>query len=183
MKPTTLTVGKLIACFDLCTSVQFDKTFGRDESEQYAFLEKYRTTFKEVNVLRVFICSGRSFKTTDEEALSFLRHDRLVLIPLIEPPEKAAQQSLLPSQVTDKIYLRIYSHLLYMLWHHLRVFKGENDVNSAAIISFQNTPELTECRDVFARICTPLTDADGKQLLTPIKQTLLHDLERFTVRR
>lgn len=180
MQPSTLTVGKLVGCFDLCTSVQLDKTFGRGASEGYAFLEQYRKTFKEMTVLRVFICSGRRFTIGDSEALSYLRNHQLVFIPLMEP--ETARRNLLPSAVTDKLYLRLYSHLLYLLWQHLRTYRGEEDLKAAAVISFQNVPELTECRDTFSRICTPLTDAYNKPLLTPVKQTLLQDLERFELR-
>lgn len=182
MQPSALTVGKLMGCFDMCTSEQMNSTFGRGTADSdYTFLEMYRTTFSETRVLRVFVCSARSFRIDDAEALSYLKDHNLVFMPLIEPD--TVRHDLLPPDVTRKIYLKVYSHLLYFLWQHLRTFKGAKEVKTAAVISFQNTPELAECRDTFSRICAPFKDANGKQLLAPIKERLLHELElKFSVR-
>lgn len=181
MRPSALTVGELIACFDLCTSEHLYKTFGRDATEEYTFLDQYRTTFRETNALRVFICSGRSFKISEGEAMTYLQNDRLVFIPFIEPDTSC--RNILPIEVTQKIYRRIYSHVLYLLWQHLRTFRGAKDIESAVIISFQDVSELSACRDIFSRTCAPLLDGHGKQLLIPIKKLLLTDLERFYVSR
>lgn len=181
MRPAALTVGELIACFDLCTSEHLDKTFGRDATEEYAFLEQYRTTFRETTAARVFICSGRSFKIGEGEAMSYLQNHRLVFLPFVEP--ETSCRDILPIEVTQKIYLRIYSHVLYLLWQHLRTFGSTEDTGDAAVISFQDVSELSACRDVFSRTCAPLLDVHGKQLLIPIKKILLSDLERFYVPR
>lgn len=182
-----LILGRLMACYDMCTTRYLSRTVGSvsdvptaDTDCRYGFLEQYRTTFRDGRVNRVYFVSARRFKITDGEALDMFQKKRLVIIPLIEP--ETSKRHLVPDPVADRMYVTVYGHVLHLVWQHLRTFRDTKGPKDAVVISFQDVRELEELRRAFSITCYELKDADGKNLLVPIGKSALRDLEKnYTV--
>lgn len=184
-KPSALTLGRLMNCYDTCTKACLDRIVGQDDdtticgdNTRFGFLQHYRNEAKDVPVYRIYLLCAGHFSIKDSEAIEQLRLENLAFIPLIVPGSN--KRHLLPTAVTDRIYVSVYGQVLYTLWDHLRDHLETDDLTSAALISFQNVPELAFIRKVFESRCHELTHITTKQqLLAPIKQELI---DRFNKR-
>ncbi|KAG8270298.1 hypothetical protein J6590_088223 [Homalodisca vitripennis] len=183
---SALKIGQLVGCYDLCTRRYFDRTVGNTadvadnvETHQYGYLQKYRTVYRDVNVTRVFLFCDNRFRLSDEDALMHLQKDKIVFIPLIDPGVN--KRGLVPPGVANKIYVRVYSQLLYLFWYHLSAFVDSNDTTKAVVVSFQKVEELSHIESALATTCHQLVDANRKPIFLPIKQILLKDLEKYGV--
>lgn len=185
-KPQALKMGDLMQVYDSCTLKYTNRKVG-DESDtpingehcRYGFLQQYRTRFEHLKVKRVYLCSARHFSIVESDALSYLHKEQLAFVPLVEPD--TSKRHLVTPRIANKVYLTMYSTLMYFLYHHLETFKNTKDETDAAMISFQDTGELDEIIGKFSRACSELAVFNRKCPHTPIRQVLLQELEKYRV--
>lgn len=188
--PAVLTLSRLMSCYDLCTEGCLDRLVGHksdtvssDNNQEYGYLQQYRDVFKDSSLVRLYLFCPTRFTISDTDALTYLQKEGLVFLPLIGPEN--SKLDLMPPSVTNKSYLTIYCQLLFLIWNHLREFQGAKpeEVKSAAVVSFQNVPELASLNETFSIMCNDLVDGERGKLLAPIKQNLLQEIQEKYCRK
>lgn len=182
--PAALTLSRLMHCYDTCTRGCLDRLVGHgsdtaasEDNQDHGYLQQYRDVFRDSAVVRLYLFCPTRFIISDTDALTYLRKEGLVFLPLVGPEN--IKRDLMPPSVVNNMYLTVYCQLLYLLWNHLNEFQDATteEVRSAVVVSFQNVPEFTILNDIFSRQCADLSDKQNGRLLAPIKRNLLQEIQ------